>query len=413
MNRNFILVDHSIEDSTGHYLEYAKRVLRAAKSLGFKTILGVNANAETVICSDADLIDKAFSRTFWENQTIPRTALVGNYFRKHSGITGDPYFSRSCAKELKRFFSRVGAKAGDIVFVPTLGGIELIGIALYSATKSSIAMDWHLLFRRDLPMPDSIFISKARINHFRTSAGFSEFDKRFSKGQVAFYTDTEDLTERYSRAVNMAFTTLPIPIDDALAVKNKNNGTPLIVSYLGDAREEKGIHLLPELITAVRTQGFSETDVQFRVQTNLPLTATSARTVRTKNLLTGLQGKGLQIIEGPFSSEVYHQLISSSDVILIPYCPKSYEARSSGIFTEALAAGVPTVYPLGTWMAKAKTLCGSVEYDEISGIKTALLTILANYPKHEEKSIAFSAQWRQQHSAHNLLSQILKDSEKP
>lgn len=293
-----------------------------------------------------------------------------------------------------------------------MGGVELIGIALYSATKNAISLDWHLLFRRDLPTPDGIFISKARINYFRTIKSFSEFNERFAKGQVAFYTDTEELTERYNRAISMAFTTLPIPIDEALSIKNINNGAPLIVCYLGDAREEKGIHLLPKLIAAIRSHGFTEADVQFRVQTNLPLTATSARAVRAKNILTKLQGKGLQVLDGPFRSDTYHQLISSSDVILIPYCPKSYQARSSGIFTEALAAGVPTVYPRGTWMAKTKTLCGSVEYENVSGMHTALLNILCNYPKHEEKSIAFSTQWRQQHSAHSLVTQILKDSQK-
>jgi glycosyltransferase involved in cell wall biosynthesis len=412
MNRNFILIDHSIEDSTGHYLEYANRILRAAKSLGYRTVLGVNVRAGDVVCQGADVIDKAFSRTFWENQAISRTALITNYLRKSSKIAGNPDLAKIYAEELQSFFIRVGAKTGDIVFVPTLGGIELIAIALYSATKNAISLDWHLLFRRDLCKVEESLISKARVNHFRIVKCFSEFDARFSKGQVAFYTDTDELTERYSCAVEKVFTTLPIPIDETLGFKSISNGGPIIVSYLGDVREEKGIHLLPKLIAVTRSKGFSEADVQFRVQANLPLSVTSARVIRAKKQLINLQGKGLAILDGPFSSDAYNRLICSSDIILIPYCKKNYQARSSGIFAEALAAGVPTVYPKGTWMAKTKTLCGSVEYDDISGLHNAFLKILSNYPKHEEKSIAFSTQWRQQHSARNLLVQMLKKSKK-
>jgi hypothetical protein len=410
MSRNFILIDHSIEDSTGHYLEYAKRVIRAAKSLNYRTVLGVNSRADEVICPDADVIDKAFSRSFWENSAISRSALVANYFRKNSKIVGNPDFARIYAEELQSYFARVGAKAGDVVFVPTLGGIELIGIALYSATKNAISLDWHLLFRRDLPTPAGIFISKEHINYFRTIESFSEFNTCFTKGQVAFYTDTAELTERYSRGVKKVFVTLPIPIDEALSVKNKTNGAPLIVSYLGDAREEKGFHLLPKLIAAIRAHGFTEADVQFRVQANLPLIGNSARAADAKKQLVNIQGDGVQVLYGPFSSDVYYQLIATSDVILIPYSKKSYQARSSGIFAEALASGVPTLYPRGTWMARTTTLCG-LEYENISHLHTALIRILCNYPKYEEQSIAYNTEWRQQHSARNLLKKILKNSQ--
>jgi hypothetical protein len=413
MNRNFILIDHSIEDSTGHYLEYANRVLGAAKLFGYRTVLGVNSQAAEVNCPDADVIDKAFSRSFWENQAISRASLVINYLWKRRKISENQDFIKKYAEELQVFFIRVGAKKGDIVFVPTLGGIELIAIALYSATKDAVSLNWHLLFRRDLCTIGDNFISKARVNHFRTVKCFSEFNEHFTKGRVAFYTDTEELTAQYSRSVNKNFITLPIPIDDALGIKNRKNCRPLIVSYLGDAREEKGFHFLPMLIAAIRSHGLSEDDVQFRVQANLPLVAASARVIRAKSLLIKMHGKGLKILNGPFIRDSYHQLISSSDIILIPYCKKNYQARSSGIFAEALAAGVPTIYPRGTWMEKTETSCGSVGYEDISGMHTALLSILCNFPKHEEKSIAFSTQWRRHHSANNLVSKILRNTQNP
>src|ERR1700693_3147089 len=125
MKRQFILMDHSIEDSTGHYLEYAKRVLRAAKQQGFQTILAVNKRSGQIVCEEADSIEKVFSRTFWENQVQSYGQILLGLFKKNSRIAGNPKFSRQYATELRAFFRRIGATTDDLIFVPTLGGTEL------------------------------------------------------------------------------------------------------------------------------------------------------------------------------------------------------------------------------------------------------------------------------------------------
>lgn len=402
----FILIDQSIKDSGGHYLEYAKRVLRAAKSFGFKTVLGVNRNAGDIICPDADIIDRAFTRTFWENQAIGRLALAVRYLQKSSMIAGEPHFSRAYAMELQSFFLRVGAGTGDLVFVPTLGGVELIGIALYSALKKAIALEWHLLFRRDLSKSKSILNGKSHINRARASKSFVEFDKRFEKGNATFYSDTEELAAQYNQLGASHFFTLPIPIDDSLSVRKRTGQLPLTVSYLGDAREEKGFHLLPKLIKDVRTAGFGWDRVRFRIQVNLPRAGTTARVWYAKNNLIKRQDPGLELLEGPFDSSKYHELITSSDIILVLYDAKSYRARSSGIFAEALAAGVPTIYPQGTWMESCHHDSGSVGFNKALDISLALIDLVLHYPEYESRSQNYSRIWRQKHSARRLIDSL-------
>ena len=65
--RKFILIDQSIKDSGGHHLEYALRVLKAAKSVGFETVLAVNKSCKNFDSSEIDILDKSFSHGFWEN----------------------------------------------------------------------------------------------------------------------------------------------------------------------------------------------------------------------------------------------------------------------------------------------------------------------------------------------------------
>ncbi|MHB8727679.1 MAG: glycosyltransferase family protein [Sulfuricaulis sp.] len=405
--KKFILIDQSIKDSGGHYLEYAKRVLRAAKSFGFKTVLGVNRNAEEVVCPDADIIDRAFTRTFWENQAIGRLALAVRYLQKSSMIAGEPRFSRAYAMELQSFFLRIGAGVGDLVFVPTLGGVELIGIALYSVLKNAASLEWHLLFRRDLPKTKGISNGISHINLARTSKSLLEFDKRFEKGSVTFYSDTEELAAQYNQLDAFHFLTLPIPIDDSLSVRKRTGQLPLTVSYLGDAREEKGFHLLPKLIKDLRTAGLGEDRVRFRIQANLPRAGTTARVRNAKDNLTRRQGPGLELLEGPFDSNKYHELITSSDIILVPYCAKSYRARSSGIFAEALAAGVPTIYPRGTWMELCHQDSGSVGFNKARDMASAVIDLVSHYPEYESHSQNFSHVWRQIHSARRLIDSLI------
>lgn len=403
MKRRFILLDHSIEDSTGHYLEYAKRVLRAAKQQGFKTVLAVNRRAGEIVCEEADIIDRAFTRTFWENQAQNISKLALGLFRKGSLFAGNANVSYQYAKELRAFFLRVGATADDLIFVPTLGGTELIGLALYSGFEDAQDLKWHLLFRRDLPMPGSLVDARAHLNLFRIRAAFAEASKRFKKGNVFFYTDTEELTARYNKLGFGNFTTLPIPIDETLSTKKKKNSLPLVISYLGDAREEKGFHLLPGLISSLRSAGFDEKRVRFRVQSNLPLVGSTSRSGRAKAKLTDYPQVGVEILDGPFDSDTYHQLLVTSDVILIPYCPKSYATRSSGIFAEALAAGVPTIYPEESWMAKSQVGSGSLGFKQVANIPSVLARIISNYTEFESQSIAYSQEWRNKHSARNLV----------
>lgn len=410
MKKRFILLDHSIEDSTGHYLEYAKRVLRAAKLEGFETILAVNMRAAGIVCPEADTIEKAFSSTFWGNQAQNYGKLALGLLKNCSQITGNYKYSRQFAKELRALFLRVEATADDLIFVPTLGGAELIGIALYTGLKKAQNLKWHLLFRRDLPIPNSFFDAKARLKFARVNADFTEAKNRLKTGNCFFYTDTEELTARYGKMDIWSFATLPIPIDGTLGTKKKKLTNPLVVSYLGDAREEKGIHSIPSLISTMRSTGFDEERLRFRIQANLPLDGNTSRAARTKAKLTDYLQVGVEIIEGPFDSDTYHQLVLTSDVILIPYCPRSYAARSSGIFAEALAAGIPTIYPEGSWMAKSRVGGGSLGFKKVADIPSVLTRIISNYAEYESQSIAYSSEWRNLHSARILVRRLVDRS---
>jgi glycosyltransferase involved in cell wall biosynthesis len=412
-SRQFVLIDHSIEDAAGHHLEYARRVLGAAKAEGFRTVLAINQRAQPLEYPEADAVFKPFSRTCWQMQAqpVPRT-LVGFALRR-GAMTADPLKVARFATELASLVADAKVTEADIVFVPTLGGAEALAISDYSSGDAARPLHWHLLFRRDVAPRATLFNLRATIARWRIQSALMQAARRFGAGVRYLYTDTEELTQRYDRLGAGNFQTLPIPIDNRLGQKHPHTGnSPLVISYVGDLRDEKGIDLLPGIIASVRCAGHAPAQVLFRIQGNLPVAGVTAQTRRAKAALEAARRDGgVELVAGPLDSDAYMDLMLYSDVVLIPYSPVHYAARSSGVFVEAVAAGIPTVHPRASWMGRNAADQLGFGYSQPSEIAAGLEDIIANYPRYEATSRRHISRWREWHSAARLVG-LLRANEK-
>ncbi|MEE7448425.1 hypothetical protein MRF4_11660 [Methylobacterium radiotolerans] len=135
---------------------------------------------------------------------------------------------------------------------------------------------------------------------------------------------------------------------------------PLVLAYLGDAREEKGFHHLPDLMSATEADRTSpalilKSQVYYTSDYPEPACLTAAARLRSTSR------DRVTLIEGPLNSRDYARELLKSDAILIPYRRADYVARSSGIFSEALAGGIPVIVPAGTWMSAE---CDALAYEQ-------------------------------------------------
>lgn len=476
--KKFILIDQSIKDSGGHHLEYALRVLKAAKNSGFETILAVNKSCDYFQAPNVDAIERVFTNNFWDNflekthrrnvfnrsflvkildikeyifqeilmsqvgfayQLLNQDNSLRGLMKKYCFVQGDQKISiiaimlahailkvrdwnnfilskfshlierikkvfqfaesvlkftlfaifflplaffwglrwrnlsfrfeknsKLFANECSHFLVKYGVNKDDIVFIPTLGDVELLGVSICSRVQALSKINWHLLFRRNLFIgrePDYLFFSKSI--HLmtpmelayaegvkNTQVILSNFKKNFISGQVSFYTDTEPLTEQWNMLGQYKFTTLPIPHDESLNKLKYEIRKPLVISYIGDARDEKGFQYLPKLVGDIRAAGFSAEKIIFRFQSNFNIPQGEAATRIAKSELALMSADGVDLLSGPFDSDQYSDLINTSDMLLVPYDHNNYYARSSGIFAEALKAGVPVVFPKKSWMGR-------------------------------------------------------------
>ena len=461
--RKFILIDHSIKDASGHHLEYALRVLRAAKNEGLHTILAVNKSCKDLQFPFVDVVERQFTYTFWENitckkdrpeksvkslrkyltekkdqiiynllfsqlgiahqllleghtvsgisnryhltaqdqqihfwaiasaklylelsrwyrkgKTSPKQIfdvigklkhVVQYIFKVLGGISLFPVilifllsqwsrasrrfndFSALFGKECGQLLERLNTTESSIIFIPTLGSVELMGISKCSHTKTLQDLNWHLLFRRNFfSGKEPNYLSEMptiKLEHL----ALAEFKQNFIYGKVYLYTDTDTLTEQYNLLGAYTFQTLPIPLDENVK-KTTGQKAPLIISYVGDARDEKGFQFLSKLVWDIRAAGYSESQIRFRFQCNFNVQLGEPASKLAKAELSLMQSENVEMLEGPFNSDQYRQLINTSDILLVPYNENNYYARSSGVFAEALGAGVPVIYPAKSWMGR-------------------------------------------------------------
>ncbi len=491
--KKFILIDQSIKDSGGHHLEYALRVMKAAKSMGFTSILATNTLCNKIESEHIDTVDRAFTHTFWENyqsesinltpkerrflNTIETafaqalyalmrsplgfayiaasqglrltdmfsrygTATSGNrlsamaivtgyclarinrisqrvsiFMRRFSfltrrirrisflafvgffGIVLSPiilpyivlrwgrFFGRADAHaakfsdNLQRMLIRVDAEDGDIVFIPTLGNVELFGAGVCIESFPITHLTWHFLFRRNIFHGREPLYQGQIEQQFKTLQFFSAFKQRITDHKIYFYTDTEALTEQYNRLAVFEFKTLPIPLDETLQ-RSEDVRDQLNIVYIGDARDEKGFPLLARLVADLRAAGYSKGDIRFVFQSNFNVPGGESGSRISLAQLSMESAEWVSLFEGPFESDQYTAIINSADVILIPYDNDSYYARSSGVFAEALAAGIPVVSSNKSWMSQELLRINQDYYCRLLQTENILQSVLFNDLKH-------------------------------
>ncbi len=122
--------------------------------------------------------------------------------------------------------------------------------------------------------------------------------------------------------------------------------------YLGDAREEKGFHLLPQAIAEIGADPLYRGRARFRLQAYAPAAAPDVRMLLAVDALDGMDADLVRLLKRPLPPADYNRVLDRSDFVLVPYKRANYTARSSGVFSEAMAAGKPAIVPAGTWMSR-------------------------------------------------------------
>jgi glycosyltransferase involved in cell wall biosynthesis len=397
MNR-LILCDQSLVGLGGHYYEYSTSVARAAQGLGLSVLIAANRSVDPSLFRDGGSIGV---------DVLPWFAMSwGEAARAHqqgTAVTG-------IEDELSALLEHCGAGEVDIVLLHTLGWEEADDILhwLLGLPADAVAALPHirLLFRFPLswlhePWRSSLVRAFARLRD----------DPRL-RHKLGFLSDTEPLARSFARLFGHDFTVMPIPFRtdllDGEAADRKSAGTaPLAIGYFGDARLEKGFHLLPPLLSRLWGTVIRPGRARFLVQSHFNVPGGEPGMLQARNQLLQFAAPQVELTAAPLPTADYYRQLEACDAVLIPYDPDSYAERSSGILVEALVAGKPVVVPEGSWMAAQVSADHAAVYRHPDGLFEAVQGMIDRHPDYAAAARRLRSRWRERTDPRGYVRALL------
>ena len=164
------------------------------------------------------------------------------------------------------------------------------------------------------------------------------------KRNVVLFSRTRIAAERFTKEFGVPVMLFPRALPErfleARPRADDANG-PMVVSFVGGARLERGCALIPEVVK--RCAG---TGVEFFLQVRSGLD----RGVDASTLTALSALPHVRIAEGGLDYDAYYRTIGGS-VVLLPYKPEAYRWRDSGVYHEAKLLDAPVLATAGTWIA--------------------------------------------------------------
>lgn len=225
------------------------------------------------------------------------------------------------------------------------------------------------------------------------------------RARFVLMADSRELQHEFDEISPIGVGLLPIPHCDEIsrAMKDKK-AQEIRFAFVGEARANKGFHLLPDLILALRSR--IVTSLYFSIQGHSPhcedVLATKAR-----NRLEQIEQ--VDLFPDPLTDAEYKALIAGADVILLPYPKLPYYAQTSGVLAEAIGAGTPAIVPSGTWMAAQVREHGAgiiFEAGNLASLVAACEQAIATLPELRDRAADAAVSWRRVHNAANFVATL-------
>lgn len=315
-------------------------------------------------------------------------------------------------RDLERLLAITGFSAEDHVLFGTAHARELVAVQAIAQQLGPDRCPWfHLEYRhpllQDRDNPEELRQSPA-VRQYQFF--FSRYRQLGCSPRIRLYTDTAELSDEYRLVTSVPFGVLPIPFRAGLVEPRPPSArSSLAIAYLGDARDEKGFHWLPELVDEIAGRSDLPSRVNFKFQASIGAPQYSPLSVLALHRLTNHPSGAVELlgVEAPLSPEAYHDLLSAADLVVLPYDRKRYQSASSGTLAEAIAAGLPTVVPAESWMSSQHPPgAGETFHDQASFID-AVRRVIVNYESYRRHAQAHREPWLSRHTPAALINELI------
>ncbi|UAJ74200.1 glycosyltransferase [Synechocystis sp. PCC 7339] len=320
--------------------------------------------------------------------------------------------TKSFTQTIEEILPTLKLTAADQILIHTFGIEQLEELFYYLNNHNRDNLPtYHLLFRRDTE--DPLVVNAAGMGLKKCLENFCQTELWPSK--IRFYTDTKDLVRKHNQLSPAIFTQVPIPFrQEKLQLENFDEGVEnnnfVHIVYLGDARSEKGYQHLPALVADLWTDYLKPGLAKFTIQSNYNVAGGEEVILEAKLKLCQYPRSAVELIDHALEADAYYRLLASADMVVLPYNPMNYQ-RTSGVLTEALAAGKPVVVPQGSWLAEQVDETRAGIYQSPQHLPMAVRYVLENLASLTEKADEFSRHWQSMQSPDYFLECLLRPLE--
>jgi hypothetical protein len=190
--------------------------------------------------------------------------------------------------------------------------------------------------------------------------------------EIAIFWRTPQLIEQFTKHLGISARLFPfVAPEEIFSVKPRSTNAvqkPMLVSFVGGARRERGSALIAEVVKQCAGAG-----INFFIQAEKEIPA--AADLRSL--------PHVQVHEGLLGRDDYYRTIADS-VVLLPYAARNYRWRDSGVYHEAKLLGAQVLATKGTSMANEIEALGNglaIEHYSVAAIVDSVLRAQRELPK--------------------------------
>ena len=346
--KKLLIIDQSFKDYTGHHYNYNKYLYNNF-SKNFDISFYVNKKV-------INQIKNSFSKNFFN--IFKETSYSVNYrvffFKKIKEIKIFRYLFFSIIKYnflfnlLVKFYARkiyvtdfynklfflYKNNKNSIFFLHSLSENEFLETLffLYNNNNNNNNNKIYIIYRRDPRFLKDFFLI---------------INKLIDNNYVYLLTDSFKIKNFLENEIDKKIYLVNIPVNFNYNRTNKfvnKKKKKYIISYLGDARLEKGFFSLPSLLKKIN---FNK-KYKFIIQAN---SNGYDLNLYNKTISILKKIKNLNLLKKQLNEKEYLKILFNTDIVFLPYRSEFYQYRTSSIFYEGIYAEKIVIVTANTWMS--------------------------------------------------------------
>ncbi|MEO3474821.1 hypothetical protein AAFN86_23370 [Roseomonas sp. CAU 1739] len=392
------ILDPNLDRENGHHLEWDLAVARAARARGEPVVIFAHRDFP------AEQAEGIAIRPWFTFTTYARAAqdpVAGRYDDFH-------LFNETLADDLAAIEPGT-FRAGDAVLAPTLNENHLLGYASwmkgFDPSRAPLFL-LHLMF--DPGLADGG--DGAPVVRDALTALFYQLGQRRAAEpgpQVHLFATGQQMSRDFSALFAQPVPPHPIPVAPRRTAPRPDGARPACLLFIGDAKPDKGVLLLPGLAEAIAA---AQPDWDVLLHVNETTAWGPARQTCEELAALAARRANVTVQGGRLPRDAYQRLMESASLLVCTHEPAAYARKSSGILWEAVGLGLPVVVPHGTWLEReaAEWGAGAVAAHDwtIAGLHSAFEAAVVQRAVLARASAEAAQRFHAANGAGGLIEQI-------